>query len=82
LHVHNVSDVWQIEIHITESLVPGPSHLEIEITFTKLIKYKTSGSDQIPAELIQAGGGTSLCFFVVVVVVVVNPHNKLHTKFY
>jgi hypothetical protein len=27
LNVHNVSDVRQIEIHIAESLVPGPSYL-------------------------------------------------------
>jgi hypothetical protein len=31
LNVHNVSDVRQIEIHTSEPLVPGPSHLEVEI---------------------------------------------------
>jgi hypothetical protein len=30
-NVHNVSDVSQIEVHMTEPLVPGPSHLEVEI---------------------------------------------------
>jgi hypothetical protein len=54
--VHSVSDVRQIEVHIAEPLVPGPSHLEIEIAIAKLKKYKLPGSDQIQAELIQAGG--------------------------
>jgi hypothetical protein len=30
--------------------------LEVEIDIAKLKKYKSPGSDQIPAELIQAGG--------------------------
>jgi hypothetical protein len=54
--VHNVSDVRQIEVHRAEPLVPGPSHLEVEIAIAKLKKYISPGSDQIPAELIQAGG--------------------------
>jgi hypothetical protein len=54
--VHNVSDVRQIEVHTAEPLVPGPSHLEVEIAIAKFKKYKSPGSDQIPAELIQAGG--------------------------
>jgi hypothetical protein len=58
LNVHNVSDVRQIEIHTAEPLVPGPSHLEIEIAIARLIKYGSPGSDQIPAELYQAGGET------------------------
>jgi hypothetical protein len=52
----NVSDVRQIEVYTAEPLVPGPSCLEVEISFAKLKKYKSPGSDQIPAELIQAGG--------------------------
>jgi hypothetical protein len=56
LNVHNVSDVRQIEVHMAEPLVPGPSRLEVDIAIGKLKKYKSSGSDQIPAELIQAGG--------------------------
>jgi hypothetical protein len=56
LNVHNVSDVGQIEVHTVEPLVPGPSRLEVEIAIAKLIKYKSPGSDQIPVELIQAGG--------------------------
>jgi hypothetical protein len=60
LNVHNVSDVRQIEVHTAEPLVPGPNHLEVEIVVAKLKKYKSPGSDQIPAELIQAGGETLL----------------------
>jgi hypothetical protein len=50
LNVHGVSDVRQIEIHTAEPLVPGPN------PFAQLKKYKSPGSDQIPAELIQTGG--------------------------
>jgi hypothetical protein len=56
LNVHNVSDIRQIEVYTAEPLVPGPSCLEVEIAIAKLKKYKSPGSDQIPAELIQAGG--------------------------
>jgi hypothetical protein len=55
LNIHNVR---QIEIHTAEPLVPGLSHLEVEIVIAKLKKYKSLGIDQIPAELIQAGGET------------------------
>jgi hypothetical protein len=55
LNVH-VSGVGQIEVHTAEQLVPGPSRLEVEIAIAKLKKYKSPGSNQIPAELIQAGG--------------------------
>jgi hypothetical protein len=34
--MHNVSDVRQTEVHTTEPLVPGPSHLEVEIAIGKL----------------------------------------------
>jgi hypothetical protein len=56
LNVHNVSDVRQIEVHTAESLVPGPTHLEVETAIEKLKKYISPGSDEIQAELIQAGG--------------------------
>jgi hypothetical protein len=36
LNVNNVSDVRQIEVHTAESLVPGPSRLEVEIAIAKL----------------------------------------------
>jgi hypothetical protein len=54
--LHNVSDVRQIEVHTAELLVPGPIRLEVEIVIAKLKKYKSPGSHQILAELIQAGG--------------------------
>jgi hypothetical protein len=56
LKVHNVIDVREIQVHTAEPLVPGPSRLEAEIAIAKLKKYKSRSSDQIPAELIQAGG--------------------------
>jgi hypothetical protein len=55
LNVHNVSDVRQIEVHTAEP-EPNPSRLEIEIATAKLKKYKSPGSDEIPAERIQAEG--------------------------
>jgi hypothetical protein len=54
LNVHNVSDVRQIEVYTAEPLVPGPSHLEVEIAIAELKKYESPGSGQIPAEQIQA----------------------------
>jgi hypothetical protein len=56
LNVHDISDVRQIEIHTAEPLVPAPSHLEVDIYIAKLKIYKSPGSDQILAELYQAGG--------------------------
>jgi hypothetical protein len=56
LNVYRVSDVRQIEIHTTEPLIPGPTPFQVEIAIAKLRKYKSPGSDQIPAEMIQAGG--------------------------
>jgi hypothetical protein len=54
LNVHDVSDVRQREVHMVEPLVP--SRLEDEIAIAKLKKYKSPGSDEILAELIEAGG--------------------------
>jgi hypothetical protein len=54
--VHNVSDVRQIEVYTAEPLVPGPSRLEVETAIAKLNNYKSPGSYEIAAELIQAGG--------------------------
>jgi hypothetical protein len=48
--------IRQTEIHTAEPFVPEPSAAEVEITIRKLKRYKVPGSDQIPAELIQAGG--------------------------
>jgi hypothetical protein len=51
LIVHSVSGV-KTELHTAVPLLPGPSPLAI----SKLKKYRMPGSDQIPAELLQAGG--------------------------
>jgi hypothetical protein len=56
LNVHTVSDVRQIEIRTAEPLVPDPSSFEVEIAIAKLKRFKSPGSGQNPAELIQAGG--------------------------
>jgi hypothetical protein len=53
LNIHRVSDVRQIEIlvHTAEPLVPDPSPFEVEIAIAKLERYKSPGSDHIPADL-------------------------------
>jgi hypothetical protein len=53
---HRVSDVRQIGIRTAEPLVPYPSPFETEIAIAKLKRYISPGSDEILAELIQAGG--------------------------
>jgi hypothetical protein len=58
LNVHCVSNVRGLEIHTTEPLVPYASPFEVEIAISKVRKCKSPRSDQIPAEQIQAGGGT------------------------
>jgi hypothetical protein len=60
LNVHGVHDVRQMDIHMAEQLVPEPSLVKVEIAIGKLKRYKTSGNDQIPPELIKTGGET-LC---------------------
>jgi hypothetical protein len=45
-------------MHTAKPLVPDPSAFEVEIAIAKLKRYISPGSDQIPAELIQAGGET------------------------
>jgi hypothetical protein len=54
--VHSVSDVRQIAVHTAEPLVRGSSHPEVASAIAKLKKDKSPSSNQIPAELIQAGG--------------------------
>jgi hypothetical protein len=56
VNVHRVSDVRQIEIHTAEPLVQDPVPVEVKIAITKLERYRSPGSDEIPGELIQAGG--------------------------
>jgi hypothetical protein len=51
--------IRQTEIHTAEPFVPEPSGAEVEVAIRKMKRYKAPGSDQIPAELIQAGGETA-----------------------
>jgi len=36
--------------------VPGPGAFEVEMTTDKLKRHKSPGTNQIPAEMIKAGG--------------------------
>jgi hypothetical protein len=58
--------IRQTEIHTAEPFVPEPSAAEFEVAIRKMKRYKAPVSDQIPAELIQAGGGGTL-------------HSEIHT---
>jgi hypothetical protein len=59
LNVHGAGDVRQNEVHAAEPFVPEPSASEAEFAIGMVKRYKSPGVDQIPAELIQAGGETS-----------------------
>jgi len=41
--------------------VPEPSEFEVELAIEKLKSHKSTGIDQIPMELIKAGGRTICC---------------------
>jgi len=56
LDVHRVNDGRQTEIHTAEPLVPEPSAFEIALAIEKLKRHRSPGIDQMPAELIKAGG--------------------------
>jgi hypothetical protein len=56
LNVHRVSNAKQIIIHTTDRLIPDPSPFEFEMAIANLRRFKSPGSDQFPAEQIQAGG--------------------------
>jgi hypothetical protein len=58
LNVHRAGGVKQTEIHTAEVFVPEPSASEDEVAIGKLKRYRSPGVDQIPSELIQAGGET------------------------
>jgi hypothetical protein len=58
LKVHGAGGVRQTEMHTAEPVVPEPSASEVEIAIGKMKRYKSPGVDEIPAELIQAGGET------------------------
>jgi hypothetical protein len=56
--IHRADDVTQIEIHTAEPSVPDPGSFEVDTAIAKLKRYKSPGSDQIPAELDRTGGET------------------------
>ena len=58
LNVHGAKDVRQEEIYTAVPLVPEPSAFEVKLDIEKLKSHKSPGIDQIPAELIKAGGRT------------------------
>jgi hypothetical protein len=47
-------------MNTVEPLVSKPSPFKVEIAIENVKRYKSPGIDQIPAEMIQAGGN-SLC---------------------
>ena len=61
MNVHGVNDVRQTEIHKAGALVPKPSASEVELAIERLKIHKSPDIDQIPAELIKAGGKTICC---------------------
>jgi hypothetical protein len=58
LILHGYNDVRQTEIHAAEPLMSEPSILQVEVDIAKLKRHKSPVTDQIPAELIKAGGST------------------------
>jgi hypothetical protein len=56
LNVHRAGGVRQTGMHTAEPFVPEPSASDVEVGVGKFKRYKSPGADQIPAELIQAGG--------------------------
>ena len=56
--MHGVKDVEQVEIPTADPLAPEPSAFEVELAIDTLKIHKSPGIDEIPAELIKAGGGT------------------------
>ena len=61
LNVHGINDVRQTETHTAEPLIPEPSASELELAIEKLKIHKSPRIDQIPVELIKAGGKTICC---------------------
>jgi hypothetical protein len=66
------SDVRQAEIHTVEPLVPEPSALEVELATENLKSHISPGIDQIPAELIKAGGRIIRCVIYKLIVAILN----------
>jgi hypothetical protein len=58
LNVRAVSVVTQTELRTTEPLVRESSAFGVEMAIEKLESPKLPGTDQIPAEIVKAGGRT------------------------
>jgi hypothetical protein len=60
LNEHRANNVRKTKIHKPEPLLPETSYFKVEIAVEKFKRCKSPGrtTDQIPAELIQAGGNT------------------------
>jgi len=61
MNIYVVNDVTKTEIHTAKPLVPESSASDIELAIEKLKSHKPPGIDQIPAEMIKAGGRT-ICY--------------------
>jgi hypothetical protein len=55
-NVRGVTEVRQAEIDTAEPLVPEHIAFQFEMANEKLKRHKSPGTDQIPAEMIKAGG--------------------------
>ena len=56
LNEPGVKDIKHTDIHTAEPLVPESSAFQFQLAIGKLKSHKSFGFDQIPAELINAGG--------------------------
>jgi hypothetical protein len=56
LNEHGFIDVRQNKVQKAEPLVHKPSVFDVETTIEKLKRHESPGIDQIPTELIKAGG--------------------------
>jgi hypothetical protein len=56
--VRNAIGVRQMEIRKSEPIVPARSRPQVKIPIAKLINCECLGRDQIPSEMIEAGGET------------------------
>ena len=56
LNVHNGEQTEKFQIHTAVPWIPEPSEIEVEMSIKKLKNFKSPGIDNIPAELIKAGG--------------------------
>jgi len=52
LNIHGDNDARQTEIHPAEPLAPEPSAFEVYMATEKLKRNKSTGINQIPAEMI------------------------------